>query len=114
MDYPLIDIYFDKKSRWVIVNHWLPGPDEDGEHVEVIENPRDIESIKDALWLDSFTSARGTTPGGALCVFRNGRLVRDVEYLEMGTTNPYLARQFKSMTREEARRVVGNDLPSIF
>ena len=110
IDYPLIDINFDNESEWVIINRNNLFTEQ--ETFNVAQNNNTLQLTKENLSVITFPVGRGTTPNGIIYVYKNGKLVKEVPYIEVMFENESLTESFLKMTKEEVENLIQDNIPS--
>ena len=108
--YPLIDIFFDDESDWLVIdrNHLFT----ENESFNVIQNSKELQFNKEWLRVLTFPVGRGTTPNGIIYVYKDSKLIREVPYIEVHFGSEELRNAFRQLARNSIERLINDYLPS--
>ncbi|MBO5453058.1 MAG: hypothetical protein J6A69_03730 [Clostridia bacterium] len=99
LDYPLIDIYFDKEYSWdVLIRQNMYA---ENEAYYILDDREILETNKELLKVLTFPSGRGTTPNGEISVYKNNQLIKTVEYFELDVASEEFKREFTKITSKD-------------
>lgn len=112
LDFPLIDIDFSKDDDWLIVdrNSWTTK----NACLRIIEDCSEFDKIKQQLLVRTFISGRGTTPEGAICVYKNDELVKQIPYVSIVYEGQTLTRKFVTVSEKTIECIVDVELVPLF
>ena len=80
-DYPLIEYYFLENSDWSVIISYLPY---ETDRIEMICDEEELlETIKERFYITTFPAGRGTTGNGLISVYKNGELLKAIEFVEI-------------------------------
>jgi hypothetical protein len=106
----LIDIYFDNNSDWVILK--ADKLTTDNPEFYVIRNMTQLNSLKEKISVITFPVGRGTTGEGAVYVFKDNILLKEVPFFESYISDVALEELFEKVSKEEAKELSYNSLES--
>ena len=109
VDYPLVDVLFDAESDWTVIlrENLLT----ENEKFYVCENGEVLEQNKRNLKLATFPAGRGTTPNGVLYIYKNGTLIKEVQYFDSYFETDALKGEFRELSIEKTGELISGDLP---
>lgn len=109
-DYPLIDFDFNDGGKWVVIAESTFSA-ENWSYVCLIDDPQVLEQIKRDFLVGVIQPGRGTTPYGHVCIYRDGKLMENIQHLSICTINrPEVDRWFKKASRRSAERLIGGEI----
>ena len=110
VDYPLIDIYFDTESEWLVIDR--TGLFGHQEKFSIIRESQGLlQFSKEGLRVLTFPAGRGTTPEGYIYVYKNNVLIKEVPYIEIYFENEIIKNAFQQKTKNEVEDIIKNKLP---
>jgi|GEM_PF-847309 len=104
-DFPLIDLYFDRKDEGAVVINFLFG-----KQIYISTDVGSFEEVKDRFFVETFVEGRGVTPNFELCVYKNGKLVKSVEGFRInfaGIENTFFP---VKITKEKTNRTIAKEV----
>ncbi len=104
IDYPLIDIAFNDGSDWIVVIR--DGIDMENSSYKISHDEKELQINKEYLSVATFPAGRGTTADGCVYVYKDGELVKSVEYIECCFENENIMKAFENVTQKEFEKIV--------
>ena len=108
IDYPLIDIYFNSESEWLVIDRSKIFTDH--EVFNIIQNSQELEFYKEWIKLLTFPVGRGTTPNGYLYIYKDKYLIRAIPYFEIYFENENIKKTFQQSSKNEIENILKNKL----
>jgi hypothetical protein len=110
VDYPLVDIFFDSESKWLVIDR--SSLLTDSEKFKISQDSLDLQFNKECLKLVTFPVGRGTTPMGIVYVYKDEILVREIPYIEAYYKNEGIEKAFRPAEKSEIESILSRELPS--
>lgn len=105
IDYPLIDIAFNDGNDWlVLIENGMYGRVKESYFAS--DDKEVLQFNKEFLKVETFPAGRGTTPNGSISVYKNGEMIKCVEYFALNYENEDIENAFKKVSGKEAQDLI--------